>query len=232
VLLDDNFATIVTAVRDGRRIFDNLRRAFAYLVGFHIPLLIAALIVPFTGRPLLLLPVHLVLLEIVLHPAVSLVFEADPADPDIMRRPPRAADEGLLNRALVRSLGLGLTLSAAVMVTYYIAIERHWALDRARGTAFALLLVGQLFLLLVERTPDRPLWRGRSATPTLRWVLVTFATTILAANYIPPVARLLKLAPPSPLAWLTVIGAAAVTTLWSEPFKRPRGTAGRRVDTD
>ena len=89
VLLDDNFSTIVTAVRDGRRIFDNLTRAFAYLIAFHPPLLLSALIIPLLGRPLLLLPIHLVVLELLLHPIVSLVFQADPPADDAMRRPPR-----------------------------------------------------------------------------------------------------------------------------------------------
>ncbi len=89
VLLDDNFATIVTAVRDGRRIFDSIRRAFAYLVAFHPPLLCAALVVPLLDRPLLLLPVHLILLQLLLHPMISLVFETDPPDRDLMARPPR-----------------------------------------------------------------------------------------------------------------------------------------------
>src|SRR5690606_16200949 len=80
VLLDDSFATIVAAVRDGRRIYDNLSRAFAYLIAFHPPLLLGALVVPLLGEPLLLLPVHLVMLELVLHPIVSLVFQADPPD--------------------------------------------------------------------------------------------------------------------------------------------------------
>ena len=79
-------------MRDGRRIFDNLIRAFAYLIAFHPPLLFAAMVMPFIGEPLLLLPVHLVLLEILLHPVVSLVFQADPADADVMR--PAAAAGG------------------------------------------------------------------------------------------------------------------------------------------
>lgn len=219
VLLDDNFATIVNAVRDGRRIFDNLKRAFSYLVAFHVPLLLAALVVPFAGKPLLLLPVHLVLLEIVLHPAVSLVFEADPAAPDVMSRPPRAASTGLVDRTLLRPLLLGLTLSAATLATYLVTVSRHWPEDEARGTAFSLLLVGQLFLLLTERSPERPLWRGPSSTTTLRWVLVLFVATIVGATYITPFADLLSMRAPTPVAWLAVIGLAAATALWSEPLK-------------
>ena len=220
VLLDDNFATIVTAVRDGRRIFDNLQRAFAYLVGFHVPLLVAAIVVPFLGKPLLLLPIHLVLLEIVLHPAVSLVFEADPAAPDAMRRPPRTPSTGFVSRALWRPLLLGTTLTAATLGTYLVASSRQWGEAQARGTAFSLLLVGQMLLLLVERSPQRPLWHGPRPTRTLLWVLALFLVTIIGLAYIGPLATLLRVKPPTPLAWPAIVGLAVAATLWSEPLKR------------
>ncbi|HEX5417404.1 MAG TPA: cation-transporting P-type ATPase, partial [Chloroflexota bacterium] len=119
VLLDDNFATIVAAVREGRHIFENLRRAFAYLIAFEAPLLLAALVIPLTGVPLLLLPSLLILSELIVHPTVSLVFQADPAPPDLMRRPPRRPGAGLLAGAdLIRALAEGLTLGAGVLVLY------------------------------------------------------------------------------------------------------------------
>ncbi|CAB4708438.1 MAG: HAD-IC family P-type ATPase [Actinobacteria bacterium] len=219
VLLDDNFATIVTAVRDGRRIFDNLRRAFSYLIAFHIPLLLSALLIPFIGKPLLLLPIHLVLLEIVLHPAVSLVFEADVAARDTMQRPPRPPATTFIDRSLWRPLLLGLTLTGATLGVYLGTITRHWPEQEARGTAFCLLLVGQMFLLAVERSPERPLWRGPAPTRTLWWVLALFAVAIVSIAYIGPIARLLTISPPSPLAWLLITGLAAAATLWSEPAK-------------
>ena len=227
VLLDDNFATIVGAVRDGRRIFDNLQRAFAYLVAFHLPLLLGALIVPLANRSLLLLPVHLLLLEVVLHPAVSLVFQADPASPDVMKRPPRAREVGLLSRRLFRPAALGLTLATATVSTYLVTLERDWPVERARGTAFSVLLLGQLFLLVAERSPDRPLWRGPRPTATLWWVSAVFCAVTIAATYLGPFADLLEITPPAPAAWLIVVGIAAASTLWSEPIKAR--LAGARV---
>jgi Ca2+-transporting ATPase len=223
VLLDDNFATIVHAVRDGRRIFDNLQRAFAYLVAFHIPLLITAMVVPLANRPLLLLPVHLLLLEVVLHPAVSLVFQADPAAPDVMQRPPRPRAVGLLSRALVRPVALGLTLSAATLTTYLVAVARNYSEDRARGTAFCLLLLGQMLLLIVERSPHAPVWRGPRPTPTLWWVLVAFAALTAAGAYFAPFANLLSIDPPHATDWIVVVIAAVASTLWSEPIKSRLG---------
>jgi hypothetical protein len=82
--------------RDGRRIFNNLRRAFRYLNAFHAPLLLSALLVPLVGAPLFLLPVHLVWLELIVHPTSALVFENDPAAPGLMRRAPRLRNAGLL----------------------------------------------------------------------------------------------------------------------------------------
>jgi Ca2+-transporting ATPase len=223
VLLDDNFATIVAAVQGGRRIFDNLRRAFAYLVAFHPPLLLAALIIPLLGRPLLLLPIHLVLLELLLHPVVSLVFQADPPAPDTMTRPPRTPGSGLAGRSLWRPLALGLSLAAGVVGAYLTVLGWGWPVDQARALSFATLLAGQLLLLFVERSPHRPLWRaGLPVTRTLAWVTALLLGVIVAAVYLPPLAALLKLQPFPPTTWGTVAAIAAAATLWSEPFRRRR----------
>jgi Ca2+-transporting ATPase len=225
VLLDDNFATIVTAVKGGRRIFDNLRRAFAYLVAFHPPLLLAALLIPLLGQPLLLLPVHLVLLELLLHPVVSLAFEADPPPSDLMTRPPRKPGSGLAGRTLWRPASLGLTLAAAVIGVYLAALGRGWPVEQARALGFVTLLTGQLLLLFVERSPQRPLWRARlPLTRTLAWITVALLGAILAAVYLPPLAALLKLDPFPATAWLAVAALAAAATLWSEPLKRKHRT--------
>jgi Ca2+-transporting ATPase len=219
VLLDDNFATIVGAVRDGRRIFDNLVRAFAYLIAFHPPLLIGALVIPLLDRPLLLLPIHLVVLELLLHPIVSLVFQADPASPGTMRRPPRPVGDALRLRSLARPYAVGLVLALEVLAVYLIAL-RAWPEDEARALAFAALLASQPLLLLSMRSPDRPFWADdRPWTKTLAAVIVVLLCTTVAVVHIPPLADLLHLAP-FPIGWWVVVAAVAATTLWSEPFKR------------
>jgi Ca2+-transporting ATPase len=228
VLLDDNFATIVAAVRDGRRVFDNLTRAFAYLIAFHPPLLLGALVVPLLGRPLLLLPVHLVLLELLLHPVVSLVFQADPADRDVMRRPPRPVGEALRLGALARPYAVGSVL-AAVIIAEYLVAQSAWPTGEARALAFSTLLASQVVLLLSMRSPDRPLWAsGRPWTRTLVVVVVVITVVAPAVVYVGPLAELLHLTPFPPAAWL-LVAALAATTAWSEPFKGrgPRAGTGR-----
>ncbi|HYM66148.1 MAG TPA: cation-transporting P-type ATPase [Patescibacteria group bacterium] len=227
VLLDDNFATIVAAVREGRRIFDNLRRAFAYLVAFHLPLLLAAFLVPLAVAPLLLLPVHLVLLELFVHPAVSLVFDDAPAPADLMRRPPRVASRFLLNRGdLIRASVQGAVLSAGVIGLYAWRLGLGGAVAEARATAFVALLLGQILLLLVERTRPLPIWRGLHDFGRMS-VIVLAATFggILLAVYVPPVAGLLKLVPLTGAEWGLAALVGAACTLWAEPLKlRPART--------
>ena len=219
VLLDDNFTTIVAAVRDGRRIFDNLTRAFAYLIAFHPPLLLGALVIPLLGKPLLLLPVHLVVLELLLHPVVSLVFQADPADDDAMRRPPRPVGDALRLRALARPYAVGIVLAAVLIATYLVA-EANWPVEQARAFAFATLLASQPVLLLSMRSPRRPLWdSGRPWTRTLRVVTVVIAAVTVAVVYVTPLAELLHLAP-FPAGWWPAVAGLAATTAWSEPLKR------------
>jgi len=225
VLLDDNFATIVAAVRDGRRIFENLRRSFSYLIAFHAPLLVSALVVPLVGAPLMLLPLHLVWLELVVHPTASLVFEADPPAADLMRRPPRGRETGLLGRgALAGLLVRGLALTLGVLGLYLVELGAGASAEAARGVAVAALIFGQVLLVLVERAGHRPLWRvGLEGNGAIVWILGATLGSLLIAEYFGPLASLMHLVPPSASGWLTAFAVALMTTCWAEPFKVLRG---------
>ena len=220
VLLDDNFATIVAATRNGRQIYDNLTRAFAYLIAFHPPLLIAALLVPILGKPLLLLPVHLVILEILLHPIVSLVFQAEPADPDVMTRPPRPAAYALSAAALWRPYAVGITLAAGVTGLYLVGLDQNWSTEQARALGFATLLAAQPLLLLIERRPAAAFWRSSlNVTKELAIAIAAVSLTTAGVLYFPPLATITQLEPFPAAWWTAVVAVAAVTTLWSEPLK-------------
>ena len=228
ILVDDNFATIVGAVRDGRRIFDNLTRAFAYLIAFHPSLLLGALIIPLLGRPLLLLPVHLVVLELLLHPVVSLVFQADPADHDVMHRPPRPVGDTLRLRAMWRPYSVGGVLAIGIVAEYLLALHAGWPVDQARALGFATLLSSQPFLLLGMRSPDLPYWdSGRPWTRTLTWVIALLVVTAVAVVEFGPLADLLRLAPFPRAGWAIVVAVAAGATVWAEPLKRRSPTGAR-----
>lgn len=209
VLLDDDFTTIVRAVRDGRRIVDNLVAAFSYLIAFHPPLLLSALVFPILGQPLLLLPIHFVVLELILHPVVSLVFQADPARPDTMSRPPRRTSDVFALSAFGRSYAVGSVLALAVVAVHLGALGR-WTEDEARALAFVALLGAQPSLLLGARSPDRPVWRGPRPTRTLVAVLVAIVSMLPAIVYVPGLASLLHLAAFPPVGWVVVVAVALV----------------------
>ena len=221
VLLDDNFATIVHAVHDGRRIFANLQRAFAYLIAFHAPVVLAALIIPLTGAPLLLLPVHLVALEVLLHPVVALVFDGEAPAPDLMRRPPRPPGTALVARAgLLRPLAEGAALFGGVLALFLTALGAGTPEDEARALAFAALILGQVALLLAERAPDAPVWRaGLGGNRALPVILVAVLAALLGAVAVPPLAALVRLAPLSPAEWGLAAAVAAATLAWAELLK-------------
>ena len=222
VLLTDDFAAIVATVREGRYIFQNLQAAFLYILGFHVPVVALAFLAPALGLPLLLLPVHLVWLELILHPVSAVVFQAEPAPPGLMLRPPRAPTAPLLPRAaMLRSLLAGAGLTAAVMGLYW--TRQAQGEVAARSLAWATLLLGYQVLVLVEwaalrgphgsRLPRRPLvW--------LVWALCGLSLPL--ALVVPPLARALHLQPLSVRDWGVALGVALAVTLWRAVLDRVR----------
>lgn len=148
VLLDDSFASLVAAVRMGRRIFGNLRNAVGYLLAVHVPIVGVSLLPVLIGGPALLLPLHVVLLELIIDPACSLVFEAEPEPADCMRQPPRPSRVGLVSRgAVLRALGIGalamLGVGLVVALARWAALEAEWV----RLASLGGLVAGNLLML-------------------------------------------------------------------------------------
>ncbi len=170
VLLDDNFASIVQAVKLGRRIFDNLKKAMAFIFSVHIPIAGMSLIPVVMKWPLALLPVHILFLELIIDPACTVVFETENGEPDIMRRPPRRLNEPLFGRTMIlNGLIQGLGVLVAVLAVYAYALIRGYGEDEARMSAFACLVLANLALIITNRSleisfleilriPNRAFW--------------------------------------------------------------------------
>jgi Ca2+-transporting ATPase len=221
VLLDDDFSSIVKANRLGRRIFDNLRKAMSYIFAIHIPIIGMSLIPVLLKWPLALLPVHIVFLELIIDPACSLVFEAEPEEPNVMNRPPRNPKEPVFSRRpLVISLLQGVSVLLIVLAVFIVA--RHRGLDeqQARALAFTTLIVANLALILSNRSWSRTiLGTLRSANAALWWVLggaVFFMGLVL---YVPFLRNLFGFG----MLHATDLGicliAGVFSILWFEVFK-------------
>src|SRR3970282_1850453 len=143
VLLDDDFATIVEAIGSGRRIFDNLQKAMAFIFAIHVPIAGLALVPLILDWPLVLSPVHIVFLELIIDPACSIAFEAEPPEPDIMQKPPRDPETPVFDtRAIFFSLFQGGLVLGAVLAIFAFALYRGLGDADARTLSFSTLVVG------------------------------------------------------------------------------------------
>jgi Ca2+-transporting ATPase len=221
VLTDDDFSSIVAAVRLGRRIYDNLRRAMAYVLAVHVPAAGLALLPVLLGWPLVLFPLHIVFLELIIDPACSMAFEAEPGDPGLMRRPPRPAGSGLFDaRLMALSLAQGASLLAATMACFRLALDRGDSDDAARALAFTTLIAGNVMLILVNRSWHRSVLVTLGRRNLASWAVVTGATgTLLAALRVPFLSGLLRLGPAGAreLALAAIAGAGSLA--WFEALK-------------
>jgi Ca2+-transporting ATPase len=153
VLLDDDFGSIVRAVRLGRRIYDNLRKAMGYILAIHVPIAGLALLPILFGWPLVLTPMLIALLELIIDPACSVVLEAEEEESDVMSRPPRSPDSALLSAALVSwSLLQGTLAFALVAAVYLVAMLLPVPADEVRALAFVTLVGANIALIFVNRT--------------------------------------------------------------------------------
>jgi len=149
VLLDDNFASIVKGIRLGRRIYKNLQKAMSYIFSIHIPIVILSLLPVLFGWPLVLVPIHIVFLELIIDPSCTLVFENEKEDSNIMQRFPRKLSEPIFSRKMVAgSIIQGVFISLMIVISYKTLLDMGWLQDKARGMVFLVLLVSNIFLVL------------------------------------------------------------------------------------
>jgi Ca2+-transporting ATPase len=195
VLLDDAFESIVAAIRLGRRIFDNLRKALSYILAVHIPIAGLALLPLLLGWPIVFFPVHVVFLELIIDPACSIAFEAEPEEPDTMRRGPRPSSASLFDRRdVVVGAAQGLIGLLGVLAVYASAVERV-AEEQARAMAFAGIVAVNIGLILANRSRWESL-RGSLArhNPVLWWIVGAAMVVLLLSIYVAPISELFRFA--------------------------------------
>jgi Ca2+-transporting ATPase len=225
VLLEDDFSSIVAAVRLGRRIYDNLRKAMAYIFSIHVPIAGLSLIPVALGWPLLLLPVHIVLMELIIDPACSTVFEAESEEGNVMNRPPRSPGESIFDRAtLVTSLVQGVCILLVSLGVFLLA--QQWAMGEvvARTMAFVTLIAANLLLILTNVSWTRSLLATlRSSNSAMWWVVGGATLLMLCLLNIPILAKLFQFAPITMLQVGICLAAGIGSVIWFELVKMVRG---------
>ncbi|MGE5400366.1 MAG: cation-translocating P-type ATPase [Ignavibacteriales bacterium] len=194
VLLDDDFSSIVGAVKMGRRIYDNLKKAMSYIISIHVPIAGLSLLPLFINRDLILLPVHIVFLELIIDPACSIVFEAEKEEKDLLSRPPRKVNEPLFGRKSVFfSLLHGITVLLVSMAVYFISIDSNKGDNEARAMAFTTLILANIGLILSNRSWSTNIFSllGEKNT-AFNWIAIGAVVFLAMALFVPQVTRLFR----------------------------------------
>ncbi|MDD1739434.1 MAG: cation-translocating P-type ATPase [Methanothrix sp.] len=211
VLLNDDFSSIVTATRLGRRIFDNIKKAMAYILAVHV------------------LPVHVVFLELIIDPACSIAFEAEPEEADVMARPPRDPNEPLFSRrAMGLSLLQGLSVLVIVMAVFALSIYRGQGEAEARALTYTTLIFANLGLILANRSWSRTILETLSVpNPALWWVVGGALAFLAMALYVPFLRELFSFAYLHFIDIAICFMAGIASVLWFEALKIFNGKARR-----
>jgi Ca2+-transporting ATPase len=223
VLLDDDFASIVKAVKMGRRIFDNIKKAIAYIFAVHVPIAGLSMIpVFFKDWPLILLPVHVVFLELIIDPSCSVIFEAEEAESDVMRRPPRNPRERLFSaRTVALSVLQGVSVLAVILGV--LAAARylgHPEESTRRALAFTTLVIANLCLILTNRSWSRSIISMfREPNRALWWVVGGATVGIGLILTVPFLRDLFHFSSIHMRDLLLCLGAGVVSILWFEGLK-------------
>jgi Ca2+-transporting ATPase len=223
VITDDDFTSIAGGVRQGRGIFANLRKAMSYIIAVHVPIFGMSLIPVFLpGWPLVLLPVQIAFLELIIDPACSVVFESEQIDPQIMDQPPRGLTEPMFGRrTLTIAVLQGLSVLAAVLGVYLWTVFDGRPDNVVRSVTFAALVIGNLALILVNRSWRLSVWQSfrQRKNPTIKWILAAATTLLVLLLTVPPLRDAFSFGPMTPADWLAALAAGFLGVAWFEAYK-------------
>jgi P-type Ca2+ transporter type 2C len=226
ILLDDNFSTIVETINDGRRIHDNIKKAVGYVFTIHIPIAFASLFAPLLGinpTNLLLLPLHVVLLELVIDPTCSIVLERQPAEKDIMKRAPRDTNEKLLSfKTLSKSIMQGLTIFGASFGTYLVFLNKHPENPSlARTMGLTIILLANMLLVHVNSSNTESAVKSfkKLINDKVMWCISLGTIIGIIVILYTPLNTFLKLSPLSLKQLIIVVAMSMVSVLWYEVVK-------------
>jgi Ca2+-transporting ATPase len=214
VLLDDNFASIVHAIRSGRRIYDNLQKAMSYILAIHIPIIGLTLLPAFNATlPLLLMPLHIILMELIIDPICSIAFESEREEKNIMKRPPADRNARFFGvKKILGSLLQGALLLAMTLIVYFLSIDEGHTDPEVRTIAFSALIIGNVFLILTNLSATRSIFGiFTDRNPALWIILLVDAGLILLLTNVPALQKLFSFGSPGYSHYVpALIGAAAL----------------------
>ncbi len=222
VLMDDNFLSIVGAIKMGRRIFDNLRKAFGYTFAIHVPIAGLSLIPVLLGNfPIILWPVHIVFLELIIDPACSIIFEAEKEEKNVMTRPPKRLEEPFFGwKKILFSCLQGVGILIVTLGVYLVGLHAGYDEKVVRAMVFISLIASNIAVIMTNRSWTVHIFRIiATPNPAQLWVIggaIFFLTMVLNTPFF---LKLFQFSRPSPANILLCVLAGATTIIWFEIYK-------------
>ena len=224
VLLDDAFPSIVAAIRQGRKIYDNIKKASIFIIAVHVPIAgLALLPLLDSAAPLILLPIHIVIIEMIIDPTCALVFEAEQPDRNLMKRPARPLDQKLFSlREVTLALLQGLSVFVACTVVYEVSAPTN-GYEVARTLVFCTLISSLITLVYFNRSWSASLREVLARRNPALYAVTAFAVICLILSLFVPIVRdrfSFAIITLDQLFWSALIGVASL--LWVEIVKAKR----------
>ena len=223
ILTDDNLEKMVTAISEGRKIFNNLVKGIRYIISIHIPIILTASLPVVLGwaYPNIFTPIHIIFLELIMGPTCSIFFENEPVEENIMSLAPRSRTKGLFTREeLLIGIVQGLTITGGVLLLYNIFMKEHHSIEETRTIVFTTLILCNVFLTFASRSLTRTMYYTRRNKNNLASIIVIVsAIFLICLHFLTPIRNLFQLAPITPGEFLLSAGVAFATVMWFEVYK-------------
>jgi Ca2+-transporting ATPase len=223
ILTDDNLSKVTEAIRQGRKIYYNLKKAIRYIVSIHIPILLVA------SLPLLLnweypnifTPIHIIFLELIMGPTCSVFFENEPSEPHMMDRPPRSRSGAIFTaRELAISFVQGAVIGLGVLLVYYFFMERSYSIPYVRTMVFITLIVSNIFLTFINRSFEETIVRTIGVRNRFtKWIIISSLAFLAMLIFVQPIRVLFGLMQVTAFHYLVCLMAALVITVWFDVYK-------------
>jgi Ca2+-transporting ATPase len=221
ILADDNFTTIVTAVREGRRLFDNLRKAIRYYLPSKIGILMTVFFSLLLGAGTPLTPLQIILMEVVNDIQASTTFATEPSEPDIMHRPPRSTTERIITRSLsLQIFSRASAIFLGALAVFLLYLNGGSVLEKARTMVFVNIMLSLTLLALFSRSEKSPLHRlGVRSNNYMLYVLLLSVLTVYLVTVLEPLQLVFNTTALNPWDWLAAVSVSVLATGWIEVGK-------------
>ena len=222
ILLDDNFASIVSAIRLGRRIYDNIQKAMSYILAIHIPIIGLAMLPAFLPSiPILLLPLHIIFMELIIDPVCSIAFETEEEETQIMNRPPRPIQNKFFGtRQVIISIIQGMLLLFMVLIVYYFTVKEGHKETEVRAIVFSALIIGNIFLVSSKLSKTRSFMAIFTEKNYPVIIILTVGIVLMSLSlYIAPIQTIFKFDSPGFFHFLPTFIASFILLFIFESMK-------------